>query len=1004
MFPQNTLLSAAMTPSQVSSPSSTAAMRPSTKRATSPLDDAEDSHIPKRARLTRQESEIDARNSNGNDESSPGNEACGDVKIAKEPQTNKTLICDFCKNHPHGQYMHLRRPCDWTSVGGKYVLECQNCADYRFEYGVQHVCCVGRKKQTWRIYATRQPLEYPRGLACDNCRQAGYANTCDADPYLGLSCTSCVTAKPSPAEKAKHALQEQEIVSGRKFTSGFHRPVHECNTCRVGDRVLEHKPNLRQGFPRWFRHACDICRNRGKKKNDFRCSWLDSRANWDKACSRCTEKNMMCMSSGQPVDKLQVPVPSDRWATSHSLLAGWAECRGGSPYRQGCRTCLDGTTHHCRALASEIEYSCAMCWEMGIVCWDTKNPAQGKSFPIFDFSRVGLGNLCTFSKCTRCKDTGRNCDRQRPCDSCVSEANDTGDACCCDDVKDGYNCVGRLQEAPGPIYYLALGYGSEGVNDVKDGSKMEHWIGPAFPLYGIDKKPPTEDEKRALAHGKALRMELLAKDLRETTDAASRTREEAIRHEVAGDEYLSDADAASTKPVGRKRKATSEAQRATAIKSENKMTLASIAHDMRKALLPPGQPPLGTDSLPNVGPSDPRVHGLIRRVQDKRIDQLSAAELAAMISAKWPGGPLAAYPPNRHAQYAETVDQGKRAVQDLRAGKKPSTTHREPKRRRGPGKRERARPAGPKLAANRYGRGNRLGCSQRGDVNVNVDLNLRLSLEIPVDVKWQGTFDEEAETGGLASGVDQTVFGSDAFWTENRPMHPPPHNVHQFQGTFDDLDGRQGREMFGSQSFLNQDDPVQYLAGDSFLDERRASYLLAPRFGQADHYSQPSFYDHASNNQEGCSQPTQASAMEASSSRWSNHHQNRYSPWAPSDPTALGIRNYQLPSSHPAQVLASMTCYEHHPGVSTVHPLDLHRHGTTEVWQPSGPGLLPDSRQPMWSFLGYPTAASSSAQDPGQPFGAEAQLEAYFREDLGTCRVEDTSCSVGLDADELALY
>ncbi|KAF4421230.1 hypothetical protein FACUT_10993 [Fusarium acutatum] len=40
-------------------------------------------------------------------------------------------------------------------------------------------------------------------------------------------------------------------------------------------------------------------------------------------------------------------------------------------------------------------------------------------------------------------------------------------------------------QSPGPLYYLALGYGSGGVNDFKDGQSLEHWIGPTAPVYGL---------------------------------------------------------------------------------------------------------------------------------------------------------------------------------------------------------------------------------------------------------------------------------------------------------------------------------------------------------------------------------------------------------------------------------------------------------------------------------------------------------------------------------------
>ncbi|KAG6011984.1 hypothetical protein E4U41_005416, partial [Claviceps citrina] len=331
--------------------------------------------------------------------------------------------------------------------------------------------------------------------------------------------------------------------------------------------------------------------------------------------------------------------------------------------------------HHCRALAGEIEYSCAMCWEIGIDCWATKSPenpdnpaAERKFFPLFDFSRVGLGNLCTFSKCTRCKETGRNCDRQRPCDSCVEDAaahtgsgsgsgSGSGPGSCCDDVKDGYNCIKRLSYPPGPIYYLALGYGPNGVHDVKDGSKMEHWIGPPFPLYAIDKKPPTEAQKKSISEEKKKKMAQLTQHVRDANAAIKA--DDGDDDDVAGD-----ASAAAANPADQDKKPARKPASKAPPKTENKMTLTSIAQEMRRVLLPPGKPPLGTDPLPIIGGGA----GPPLRVQDKLISQLSAEELAAIISAKWQGGPERAFPPNRHPRYDEIIWQGRKAVEELRTG------------------------------------------------------------------------------------------------------------------------------------------------------------------------------------------------------------------------------------------------------------------------------------------------------------------------------------------------
>ncbi|ENH65591.1 hypothetical protein FOC1_g10005122 [Fusarium oxysporum f. sp. cubense race 1] len=65
----------------------------------------------------------------------------------------------------------------------------------------------------------------------------------------------------------------------------------------------------------------------------------------------------------------------------------------------------------------------------------------------------------------------------------------------CDPMSyDKPGCIDRAKVAgkenkrsysPGHLYYLALGYGPDGVDDIKDGRQVEHWIGPAAPVYGL---------------------------------------------------------------------------------------------------------------------------------------------------------------------------------------------------------------------------------------------------------------------------------------------------------------------------------------------------------------------------------------------------------------------------------------------------------------------------------------------------------------------------------------
>ncbi|KAG5984805.1 hypothetical protein E4U55_003170 [Claviceps digitariae] len=929
-----------------------------------------------------------SNNSNNNDNSNNNN---------ADPPNNVRLICDFCKNHPHGREMHKLNPCNWLSIGGKYILECQNCADHRFSDNPSHICCIGRRKHARQIYASQHPLEYPKDFVCENCKKNSWGNTCDADPILGLSCTSCVTAKPQPEERAKHDIQQQNKASADQQS----KIMYECNVCKVGDRELAPKPNLRQGFPKWFRHACDICKNRGKKKNGFRCSWLDSRENWDKPCSRCNELKMLCMSSGKPIDKPSVPEASDKWSTSHSLLAGWAECRGGSPYRQGCRACLDGETHHCRALASEIEYSCSMCWETGIVCWDTKNPELGNYFPLFDFSRVGLGNLCTFSKCTRCKESGRNCDRQRPCDSCVMETkgNDGRDgdgnggggsdqvgSCGCDDVNDGYNCIKRLDESPGPIYYLALGYGGRGVDDVKDGSKMEHWIGPLLPLYAIDKKPPTKAEKMVLSQEKKRKMEQLTNDLR---DAQTVSIKEAVATNDVDADKASIAESAAEhteKQTTPERKRTivqkkpeenrkRTAPKPPAPKTENKMTLTSIAQDMRRALLPPCRPPLATDPLPNTHVDDPghvdRVEEgsvSIIRVQDKRVDQLSAEDLAAMVQAKWHGGPLAAYPPNKHPKYAEVMRLGRQAVEDLRAGRKPVLICEKRRRSRASVRREERR------AGHRQNDGDSFNVDAGLDFDFGVDSDLEL-----LGAEWPASLDETAVSGEGSGGSDgegddgnEAVFGSEnmvegsqMFLQQTQHHHHHHHHHHHQQHPPSQLVGHPSNRLTSTPSHQHQNHPCSCFTDESF---------------NGNHHHQPHHSQGSTTEQWTPHLQGSISAMTLPSINWGQNT------WQHSGPSPLHISNYpqQLPGSNAAQAPLPMALPDPQLGLDTINPLDMHA-SYPAISRP-GPPLsipslcLPDTLQPTLPFMGYHATLPSSSQPSLPPI--TAPFSAFNRAEL----------------------
>ncbi|ATY61876.1 hypothetical protein A9K55_007915 [Cordyceps militaris] len=383
---------------------------------------------------------------------------------ARRPATRR--ICEYCSSDPSGQIRHALQPCDWTD--GKYPLECSNCADHRALHPIQaagHVCQVLRKPLLYRKYSRYHPARYDQalsplngqptstGLCCVKCAADDKTAGCDVDPILGYQCSRC---------KAD-------------------------DMCQLSDgRLMDNKPNLRQGVVRWFRHACDSCAQlaaaRRVEQRD-QCSWLADHTVWNQACDRCRSNNLVCIGSSiVAAMPAAISIP-ENWRPRSFIALGWAELRPGTVWRKVCMNCRRDS-NHCRASIAAPYSACGRCTALGLDCVDH----QGTAYPIFDLSQVGFGSYLPFTACRRCVQSGRNCDRQRPCDSCTNY----GEAHLCDNAfltttagkNRMSNCIhGRLTPRPGPLYYLAHGYGANGVTDVKDGSRMEHWIGPLVENY-----------------------------------------------------------------------------------------------------------------------------------------------------------------------------------------------------------------------------------------------------------------------------------------------------------------------------------------------------------------------------------------------------------------------------------------------------------------------------------------------------------------------------------------
>ncbi|KAM0245957.1 hypothetical protein ACHAQJ_010406 [Trichoderma viride] len=388
------------------------------------------------------------------DEDDEGGSEDGSSKNTNQTPVKKRASprCNFCKRDPVGEQMCKDRHCDFVKGWKENFIECSNCADYRSQNpGSEHRCQPPLINKVWRKYGIDDPTNYAPPT-CDQCLGTKLANQCNVDSILGYNCTVTKACRDGD--------------------------------CTVNGREMDKRPKPRVDIARWVRTECHVCENKTKKNTGTTgCSWLRDRTTWNQACSYCEAHNLTCLSGGRIIanpPKLTLP---KTWAVSlHVFDWGFVECRKINPDRRYCKRCrLDGHDH-CRADASSYLYTCNRCAQYGVDCIDNEDDT---AYPIFDLARVGIGGFMPFVECACCREKGRNCDLQRPCDSCVKH----GDSC--DEWKGEtakYCIKGRLDPAPGPLYYLALGYGAGGVDDPKDGSAIEHWVGPATNLYSIPEK------------------------------------------------------------------------------------------------------------------------------------------------------------------------------------------------------------------------------------------------------------------------------------------------------------------------------------------------------------------------------------------------------------------------------------------------------------------------------------------------------------------------------------
>ncbi|KAH6996146.1 hypothetical protein BKA56DRAFT_666398 [Ilyonectria sp. MPI-CAGE-AT-0026] len=366
-------------------------------------------------------------------------------------KASSTKPCHFCATHPQGVVANQQRPCDWVKYGDTKV-ECRNCADFRSQGQDQDVeCRVDEEHMDHRRYGINDP-DFPAVMTCNGCINRNKTSTCDVDVHLGYGCTNC---RP-----------------GRCRVGPPENPALRARPDRIGERV-------------WFRHACDKCTSGSKYVPEGqRCTWLLSRAAWNSGCGRCIVNGNLCLWSNELIYP-PTGVPPTTWAIPSAAgpQAGILELdNSGQAWRKTCEACaVCRPLYPCQVTESHPFSSCVRCNQLGIDCIETETK---RKFPLVDLSKVGFGEWTPFQGCKRCDATGRPCDHQRPCASCVKN----GERSKCDKwVKSKhdriFNCCPQFDEPPPVLYYLALGYSAAGVDTPKDGSKLEDWIGPLAAKY-----------------------------------------------------------------------------------------------------------------------------------------------------------------------------------------------------------------------------------------------------------------------------------------------------------------------------------------------------------------------------------------------------------------------------------------------------------------------------------------------------------------------------------------
>ena len=472
-------------------------------------------------------------------------------KLGNEINSEKKDRCNPCKE--------AGTPCNWKekNPGAEgaasvrvFLKECSACAERRaHDLTLNPFSCRVTGSLFKRVpdYADNVPKDLPTEGVCERCQKTNSSHLCDADVALGLGCSLC------------HGKQKGNPNATQK---GKQKDKQKIDPCIVDGVEMNARPFMYKGNKIWWRTGCGNCKDKRQP-----CSWNVRRDLKDKGqCERCLAEKIYCHNNdcfddikGNPPLERPDRIPNS-WYVAKDRDRGGLERAGETKIGPTCLSCYYFQDPHCRAMADHPRSACTHCAATGVPCRVMEDGVVVE-FPLYNLSHVGVGLHAPFVKCKNCREKGRNCDRQRPCDSCVDHDEDSkcdklpkkkqtknrpagggddanekendgqdgndeggededgndeggndGDG---EDGEDGEsgqvpqeaagskkpskrNLFPRGFERPGwdpvknrkdranALYYLAMGYGPGGVNDVRDDAEPYAWIGPLRPVCAIN--------------------------------------------------------------------------------------------------------------------------------------------------------------------------------------------------------------------------------------------------------------------------------------------------------------------------------------------------------------------------------------------------------------------------------------------------------------------------------------------------------------------------------------